>query len=110
MVWHLVLMKPRADLSRSDGRKLVEAFQQAIQDVPTIREVRVARRVRHGAGYETRAVDAADFLVSLGFDDLEGLQDYLKHPAHEEVAARFNRSLNSALIYDFESVALADLR
>jgi hypothetical protein len=49
-------------------------------------------------------------LISLGFDDLEGLQRYLDHPAHEEVAARFNESLSSALIYDFESVSLEDLR
>jgi hypothetical protein len=110
MVWHLVLMKPRPDLSPGDGQKLVDAFRHAVREIPTIREVRVARRVRHGAGYENRALDSADFLVSLGFDDMQGLQRYLDHPAHEEVAARFNQSLSSALIYDFESVTLDDLR
>ena len=74
VVWHLVLMKPRADLSPSDGRRLVDTFRHALENIPTIREVRVARRVRHGAGYETRAPDSADFLISLGFDDLDGLQ------------------------------------
>jgi stress responsive alpha/beta barrel protein len=110
MVWHLVLMKPRPDLSPTDGQRLVDAFRHAVREIPTIREVRVARRLRHGAGYETRAPDSADYLISLGFDDLEGLQRYLDHPAHEDVATRFNQSLNSALIYDFESVRLDDLR
>jgi hypothetical protein len=46
--------------------------------------------------------DTADYLVVIDFDDLAGLQAYLRHPAHEELGARFNQSLSSALIYDFE--------
>jgi hypothetical protein len=65
--------------------------------------VRAGRRITHGAGYESSAPDAADFMVSIGFDDLAGLQAYLHHPAHEELAARFYQSLRSALVYDFEA-------
>src|SRR3990172_4199264 len=49
---------------------------------------RVGRRITHGAAYEATAPDSADFLVSIGFDDLAGLQAYLRHPAHEELAVR----------------------
>ena len=104
MVWHLVLMKPKADLPAEDRRALVDAFDRAVRDIPTVRETRVGRRVTHGAGYESTAPDSADFVISIGFDDLAGLQMYLRHPAHEELAARFYRSLSSALIYDFEQV------
>jgi hypothetical protein len=103
MVWHVVLMKPRRDLSRDDRTALVAAFNRALREIPTVREVRVGRRVTHGAGYEAAAPDAADYLVSLGFDDLDGLQAYLRHPAHEDLALRFYMSLESALIYDFEA-------
>jgi hypothetical protein len=58
----------------------------------------------HGAAYEIAAPDSADFVISIGFDDLAGLQTYLRHPAHGELAERFYQSLRSALIYDFESV------
>ena len=34
--------------------------------------------------------------------DLDGLQTYLRHPAHIELGARFGQSLSSALVYDFE--------
>ena len=102
MVWHLVLMKPRADLSSGDRQGLVDAFDRAVREIPTVREVRVGRRVTHGAAYETSAPDSADFMISIGFDDLAGLQAYLRHPAHEELAVRFYKSLSSALIYDFE--------
>jgi len=104
MVWHLVLMKPKADLPAEDRRALLDAFDRAVRDIPTVRETRIGRRVTHGAAYEITAPDSADFVVSIGFDDLAGLQTYLRHPAHTELAARFYQSLNSALIYDFESV------
>ena len=102
MVWHLVLMKPRADLSDKDQQALLDAFNRAVREIPTVREVRIGRRVTHGAAYEASAPDSADFMISVGFDDLAGLQTYLRHPAHEELAARFYQALSSALVYDFE--------
>ena len=102
MMWHLVLMKPRADLSSKDRQALLDAFNRAVREIPTVREVRVGRRVTHGAAYEASAPDSADFVISIAFDDVAGLQAYLRHPAHEGLATRFYRSLSSALIYDFE--------
>jgi hypothetical protein len=106
MVWHLVLLKPRADLAQPDRRALINAFDRAVREIDTVREVRVGRRIRHGAGYEALSPDSADFIVSIGFDDLSGLRTYLQHPAHDELAARFYDSLNAALVYDFESTGL----
>ena len=103
MVWHLVLMKPKTDLSPADSQALIDAFNRAMREIPTVREVRVGRRVTHGARYEAASPDAADFVVSIGFEDLAGLQAYLRHPAHDELSARFYSSLSSALVYDFEA-------
>src|SRR5947209_20623741 len=102
MVSHIVLMKTRDDLSQADRRALVSAFERAIREIPTVRDVRVGHRAMHGAGYEQQMPDAADYVVVLDFDDLEGLRTYLRHPAHDELGARFNLSLSSAWIYDFE--------
>jgi hypothetical protein len=102
MVWHLVLVKPRPDLSSGERHALVDAFERACRDIPTIREVRVGRRVTHGARYETSMPDTAGYVIALAFDDLAGLQTYLGHPAHEELGARFNLSLSASLVYDFE--------
>ena len=38
----------------------------------------------------------------LEFDNLDGLQAYLRHPAHETLAARFFESFEEALFYDYE--------
>jgi len=90
MVSHVVLMKACADVSIADRRSLVAALEHAIREIPAVRNIRVGRRVTHGAGYEQKAPDAADYLIVIDFDDLDGLQTYLRHPAHEELGARFN--------------------
>lgn len=113
MVSHIVLMKPRPDLSAADGQALIDAFERAVGEIPTVRQVRVGRRVAHGVGYEQTALDTADYLIVIDFDDLAGLQAYLRHPAHHALGARFNQSLSSALVYDFEvggTETLANLR
>ena len=106
MISHVVLMKPKPDLAREDRRALVAAFERAVKDIPSVRAVRVGRRVRHGAGYEESALDAGDFFAMIDFDDLAGLQAYLRHPAHQELGALFGQSLSSALVYDFEAGGL----
>jgi len=103
-------MKPRADLSPADRAALIDAFEHAVRDIPTVRSVRVGRRVVHDAGYEQLAPDAADYLALIDFDDLAGLKAYLGHPAHEALGARFNHSLESALVYDFEVGGAEELR
>ena len=102
MIAHVVLFCPKPDLSVDDRRSLVAAFERAVRDIPGVRNVRVGRRITHGAGYEQRMPETADYLIVVDFDDLEALQTYLRHPAHQELGARFNQSLDSALIYDFE--------
>ena len=110
MVTHLVLMKPRSDLSPADRRALVDAFERAIREIPSVRDVRVGRRIRHAAGYESAAPDAADFIVQIDFEDLKGLQAYLRHPAHAELGARFGPSVSEALVYDFDMAGADALR
>jgi hypothetical protein len=110
LLTHLVLMKPRPNLPVVQRRALIDAFERAIREIPTVRGVRVGRRVVHGAGYEQATPDAADFLIIIDFDDLAGLQAYLRHSAHAELGARFDQSLSSALVYDFEVGGLEGLK
>jgi len=110
MLTHLVLMKPRADLSDADRGALIDAFERAIREIASVRNVRIGRRVVHGAGYEQTAPDIAEYLAAIDFDDLSGLQAYLRHPAHDELGVRFGQSLRSAVVYDFEVGGVEDLR
>ena len=105
MISHVVLFRPKPDLSNADREGLVAAFERAVRDIPTVRGVRAGRRVTHGAGYEQQAPDIVDFLIVLDFDDLDGLQAYLQHPAHIELGERFNQAFSAGLVYDFALVS-----
>jgi hypothetical protein len=107
---HLVLMKPRPDLSAADRAVLVDAFERAVREIPTVRGVRVGRRVVHGAGYEAVAPDLAEYLAAIDFDDVAGLQAYLRHPAHADLGMQFGQALSSAVVFDFEVGGIEDLR
>jgi hypothetical protein len=109
MVWHLVLLKPRADRTNVDHRALIDAFGTAVTSIPAVRGVRIGRRIMHGAGYEQGMPDTAEFAVVLVFDDVAGLQTYLRHPTHEKLGAEFGQSVTSALIYDFEDFEIGGL-
>ncbi len=110
MILHIVFFKPRADLTEAGRGALVKAFERATREIPTVRGVRVGRRVRHGAGYEAAAPDVADYSAILEFDDLAGLQAYLNHPAHAEIGARFSDSLAAAIVYDVEISTIDAMR
>jgi len=100
-VSHLVLMKPRADLTLGNRQAFVDAFDRAMREIPTVRGVRIGRRITHGAGYEPSA-PTMDYIAIIDFDDLAGLQMYLRHPAHQELGRLFGQSLSGSLVYDFE--------
>jgi len=102
MVAHIVLLKPRLDLSPDEREQFVAVFERAIRTIPDVRGVRIGIRVKHSAGYEGSMPDAADFLALVYFDDLDGLKRYLSHPAHDELGQLFGRYLSAALVYDFE--------
>ncbi len=109
MIDHLVLLKPKADLPARDRQALVAAFERAVREIPTVRAVRLGRRVRLGAGYERAASEQVEFLAVVTFDNLAGLKTYLEHPSHVELGAQFHRSLESAQVYDFELGDLEEL-
>ena len=102
MITHVVLLTPRHDLTQHDRRAFATAFERAVREIPTVRSVRLGKRITVGAGYEQGMPDTSDLLAVIDFDDVDGLQTYLRHEAHAELGVLFGRSLSAALVYDFE--------
>jgi hypothetical protein len=102
MIAHVVLfrLKPQlADVMR-DG--LADALARATRDIPSIRRVRVGSRITLGRVYEQLMTTDYSFAAIIEFEDQVGLQAYLDHPIHEQLARRFYASVDQALTYDFE--------
>ena len=102
MIVHLVLFRPRAELSDMHRQELADALTTAIRDIPSVRRARVGRRVRHGRPYEQLMRTDYEYAAVLEFDDLDGLKAYLAHPAHDALAARFFDAFEEALMYDYD--------
>jgi hypothetical protein len=102
MFLHVALFSPRADLGDADRAALVAALEAALGAIPSIRRFVIGRRVKHGAGYEALMPASLEFAAVLEFDDLAGLQAYLRHPAHVPLGRRFMRSLEASQIFDYE--------
>ena len=102
MVTHVVLLRPRVGLSAAERADLADALRTAVRAIPSIRRVRIGKRVTHGRGYEQLMRVDYEYAALFDFDDLAGLKAYLEHPAHEALAKRFFEVLDEALMYDFE--------
>ena len=102
MIAHVVLFKPRADLSPDARRQLAASFGATLTQIPSIRRARVGKRLLHGRGYETQMTVDYQYAAVLEFDDAAGLKAYLEHPAHQQLGAQFFDALEQALMYDFD--------
>ena len=102
MIAHIVLFRPRPDVSAADRRALIDAWATALREIPAIRRARVGRRVRIGRSYEDMIHTDFPYAAVLEFDDPDGVRAYLDHPAHEAIATRFFAAIADTLIYDFE--------
>jgi hypothetical protein len=102
MIAHVVMFRLKPGLAESARDALAAALAGAAREIPAIRRARVGSRVTIGRAYEQLMTADYSFAAILEFDDRVGLQAYLDHPAHEQLAHRFYASVDQALTYDFE--------
>jgi len=103
MIVHVVLFSPKPDLSAADRGALLDALADAAKSIPSIKRLRLGRRVKHSLpGYEQMMRDDYEFALMLEFEDLAGLKNYLQHPAHAAAGHHFTASASRSLAYDYE--------
>lgn len=105
MIHHILLFRPRPDLTPERRRALAAAFETAVRSIPGIRGFRIGRRVTHGREYERLMREDLPYVAVLEFDDLASLKTYLAHPAHEALGNQFMEALDAGLIYDYEMMS-----
>jgi stress responsive alpha/beta barrel protein len=109
MIAHVILWQPRAGLAGEERRRVLAALTMAVKGAPTVRSCRVGRRVKHGlSGYEQAMPQDFEFAAIIEFDDIDGLREYLRHPAHESIGEQFTSAAAAALAYDYEIVDLRE--
>jgi hypothetical protein len=110
VIAHVVLFSPRADLSPVAWRRLLDSLSVVAISVPSVRSFRVGRRVKHGLpGYEQAMLDEFEYAAIIEFDNIDGLKQYLAHPAHAELGSHFTKSAARALAYDYAIGEVAEM-
>jgi hypothetical protein len=103
MIAHVVLFKPKHGLTGDQRQGVIDALKAAASGIPTVRSLRVGKRIRHGRpGYEQLMREDFEYVVIVEFDDVEGLTAYLAHPQHVDIGRHFVQSAVAALAYDYE--------
>src|SRR5262245_45124404 len=103
MVCHVVLLRPRPNLSESDRQAMSDALAAAARGIPSIRRFQIGTRFTHGAQYERMMAQDFPYLAIVEFDDQAGLRAYLEHPLHQRLGTVFRELFESALVYDYEA-------
>jgi hypothetical protein len=102
MILHVVLFRPRKDLSAGARRGLADALRRAIDEISAIKRIRIGRRRTHGRPYEQLMRVDYTHAAILEFEDMAALRAYLEHPSHADLAAQFFECFEQALMYDFD--------
>lgn len=102
MITHIVLFRPRADVTAANRQAFARALETARREIPFIRRFQLGRRVLHGRPYEQAMREDFQFAAVIEFDDLDGLKAYLNHPAHGELARVWATTSEATLVYDYE--------
>jgi hypothetical protein len=105
MIVHLVLFRPKRDLPDADRRGLVEAIARAHREIASIRSFTVGKRTMRDVSY-AQAMPDYPYVAVVEFETERGLQEYLAHPAHQELGRRFWETSDSPLAYDYELLEL----
>ena len=106
MFVHLVLFRLRAGLSDADRDVMLDSFQRACREIPSVMRATIGLRTLVGAGYEQANGDAFPYAAMLEFNDPAGLKDYLQHAAHAEPARLFFAAIEASLIADYQMTDL----
>ncbi len=107
MTLHVVLFRPRPDLSDEDRDGLLEAMRVAAREIPSVRGFRMGTHLVEPVAYVMKGMPSFPWMALLEFDDEAGLRSYLAHPLHRELGRRFNAAAEAALIYDYTTSDVA---
>jgi len=109
-VSHVVLFRPRADISVAERAALIEALRKAVDGIPFIRKATIGKRVLlNRPGYETQMAEHYEYSAILDFDSKADLRAYLDHAAHDNLGRLLFTAAGSVLAYDFEHVDVDSL-
>ena len=100
MIAHVILFRPKSDLTTAEHDGFFEAMRTAHREIPQIRRFVVGKRILSARPYEALARDFP-FFALLEFNTAADLETYLTHPAHAQLGELFYLTSDAAEAYDY---------
>lgn len=110
MIAHVVLFRPKDDLTMDQRTAFVTALEHALNNIPMINRARVGRRMVLGRQYDEQNLHEFPFIAILEFSSEADLRAYLQHPAHEMLGTQFYVTSAAAMVFDYELLEGAAVR
>jgi len=96
MLKHVVFFKFKKGASESAIAEMEKGLGELPDIIPEIMEFQSGRDV-------VRSERSYDFALVSGFENLEAMQRYQVHPAHQKVVAKIAELCEGILVVDFEN-------
>ena len=110
VISHVVLFRPRPNLTVDQRQTLVNALRGAVEGIPQIKRATIGKRLLlDRPGYEKHMAEHYEYSAILEFDSESDLRAYLDHPAHDDLGKLLFTSAEAVLAYDYTNVAPEDL-
>lgn len=110
MISHVVLFRPKPQLTSDERASLIHALKHAVDGIPQIKHAAIGQRILlNRPGYETAMAEHFEYSAILDFESDSDLRAYLDHPAHIELGNLLFSSAEAVLAYDFKRVSPDDL-
>jgi hypothetical protein len=104
MIAHVVLFRPKPELTPDERRPFVEALEQALAGIDLIARATIGRRVTLGRLYDQQNAADFPFAAILEFATEADLRAYLEHPAHVNLGRQFYLTSEQSLVFDYEAL------
>jgi Stress responsive A/B Barrel Domain len=104
MIAHVVLFRPKANLTGDERQAFVDALEHALTEIDLIKRSTIGRRVRLGRLYDQQNAVDFPFAAILEFATEADLLSYLEHPAHLNLGRQFYVASEQSLAFDYEAL------
>ena len=110
VISHVVLFRPRPDLTADQRQTLVTALKSAVDGIVQIRRATIGKRLLlDRPGYEEQMAEHYEYSAILEFDSETDLRAYLDHPAHDLLGKLLFTSAEAVLAYDYAALEVDEL-
>ena len=110
VISHLVLFRPRPNLTADQRQTLVTALKSAVDGIVQIRRATIGKRLfLDRPGYEEQMAEHYEYSAILEFDSETDLRAYLDHPAHDLLGQLLFTSAEAVLAYDYAALDVDEL-